>query len=68
MDTRGESAQLMLALYDVGGRLVDQVQVAESQASRRSGFPVIASAGDDVYMTWTDIAVEPQVKVARIRF
>jgi len=68
MDTRGESAQLMLALYDVGGRLVDQVQVAESQASRRSGFPVIASAGDDVYMTWTDIAVVPQVKVARIRF
>ncbi len=68
MNTRGDAAQLMLALYDTDGNLVDQVQVAESNASRRSGFPVIASAGDNVYMTWTDISGDPQVKVARIRF
>jgi hypothetical protein len=68
MNTRGDTAQLMLALYDADGKLLDQVQVAESQASRRSGFPVIGSVGDDVYMTWTDIAGDPQVKVAQIRF
>jgi hypothetical protein len=68
MDTRGESAQLMLALYDAEGTLLDLVQVAESQASRRSGFPVITSSGDDVYMTWTDIARDSQVMAARIRF
>lgn len=68
MDTRGDSAQLMLGLYDADGQLLDRVQVAEGQASRRSGFPVIASAVEDVYMTWTDIAGDSQVKVARIRF
>jgi hypothetical protein len=68
MNTRGDEAQLMLDLYDAGGNLLNQVQVAESKASRRSGFPVIASVGDDVYMTWTDIAGDAQVKVARIRF
>lgn len=68
MVTRGEAAQLMLALYDADGKLLDRVLVAESQASRRSGFPVIGSVGDDVYMTWTDIAGDAQVKVARIRF
>jgi thiol-disulfide isomerase/thioredoxin len=68
MDTRGESAQLMLGLYDTHGILLERVQVAESHASRRSGFPVITSSGDDVYMTWTDIAGDSQVKVARIRF
>ena len=68
MDTQGDSAQLMLGLYDAGGQLLDRVQVAEGQASRRSGFPVIASSGEDVYMTWTDVAGDSQVKVARIRF
>ncbi len=68
MDTRGDAARLMLALYDADGKLLDQVQVAESQASRRSGFPVIGSVANDVYMTWTDISGDPQVKVARIRF
>lgn len=68
MNTRGDAAQLMLALFDVDGKMLEQIQVAESQASRRSGFPVIGSAGDDVYMTWTDIAGDAQVKVARIRF
>lgn len=68
MDTRDDAAQLMLALYDADGNLLDQVQVAEGQASRRSGFPVISSVGDDVYMTWTDIAGDAQVKLARIRF
>ncbi len=68
MNIRGDEAQLMLALYDPEGKLLARVQVAESKSSRRSGFPVIASVGDDVFMTWTDIAADAQVKVARIRF
>jgi len=68
MDIEGEAAQLMLALYSADGQLLERSQVAESQASRRSGFPVISSAGDDVYMTWTDISGDPQVMVARVRF
>ncbi|MFT6643656.1 MAG: hypothetical protein ACJAX5_001288, partial [Patiriisocius sp.] len=40
----------------------------KTSASRRSGFPVIVSHGDDVYLTWTDISSEPRVKVARVQF
>ncbi len=68
VDTRDDSAQLMLAMHGADGKLLDRVQVAETQASRRSGFPVITSSGDDVYITWTDIAGDAQVKVARVRF
>ncbi len=68
MATRGDAAQLMLGLYDAEGRLLDSVQVAATQASRQSGFPVIASSGDDVYVTWTDVAGDAQVMVARVRF
>ena len=68
MDVQSDSAQIMLALYGADGSLLERVQVAQSHASRRSGFPVMTSTGDDVYITWTDIAGEPQVKVARVQF
>jgi len=68
MDTRGESARLMVALYDAEGRFLDSTQVADTSASPQSGFPVIASSGDEVYVAWTDVSGDPEVRVARIRF
>ena len=68
MDARGDSARIMLALYDADGALLERVEVAKSRSSRRSGFPVITSLGDDVYVTWTDIEADAQVRVARGRF
>jgi thiol-disulfide isomerase/thioredoxin len=68
LDIQAGSAQLMLALYSARGSLLDRVQVAETQASRRSGFPVITSLAEDIFMTWTDIAGDAQVKMARVRF
>jgi len=55
-------------LYTAGGELMDKVQVASTKSSRRSGFPVITSSGNDVFITWTDISRGTQVKVARVRF
>jgi hypothetical protein len=59
---------LKLARYDPQGNLKESLIVAKTSASRRSGFPVIVSHGDDVYLTWTDISSEPRVKVARVQF
>ncbi|MFT6518771.1 MAG: hypothetical protein ACJATP_002439, partial [Candidatus Azotimanducaceae bacterium] len=39
-----------------------------TRASRRSGFPVLANVGDDLYLTWTDLTDGMQVKVAQINF
>jgi thiol-disulfide isomerase/thioredoxin len=68
VDADGDSAQLMLARYRADGQLLDRVQVAQMSASRRSGFPVITSVENDVYVTWTDISGDPQVRLARVRF
>ncbi len=67
MDTTDE-AKIVLSRYDIKGNFLDITKVACSSASRRSGFPVIAAVGNSVYVTWTDISVTPQVKVARIDF
>ena len=68
LETSGALATIMLARYDKHGRMMKRLAVAETKSSRRSGFPVISSHGNDVYVTWTDIEREPRVKVARMRF
>jgi hypothetical protein len=66
--TSGAVAQIKVARYSQQGELRDSVNVATTRASRRSGFPVLASVGNDLYLTWTDLAEGMQVKVARVNF
>jgi len=63
-----DNAKLMLSFYSPEGTLLEHTEVAQSNASRRSGFPIIESVGNDVYVTWTDIEKHNQVKVARVRY
>jgi hypothetical protein len=65
MDVDGRDAKVMLSLYSVAGKLLDTTHVANTSASRRSGFPVIDSVANDVYITWTNTK-EAQVRVARV--
>jgi hypothetical protein len=67
METAGE-AKILLSRYNPSGELLGTTEVASSSASRRSGFPIIESVGDTVYVTWTDIGATPQVRVARIDY
>ena len=67
MDTT-DGAKIVLSRYDIKGNFLDITKVASSSASRRTGFPVIAAVGNSVYVTWTDISITSQVKVARIDF
>jgi hypothetical protein len=66
--TQGPVANIKVARYSPQGELRDSVNVATTRASRRSGFPVLANVGDDLYLTWTDLSDGMRVKVARIDF
>jgi len=66
MDTEGPDAKIMLTRFSAEGNLLETTQIANSKASRRSGFPIIDSVGNDVYVTWTDVSGTAQVKVARV--
>jgi hypothetical protein len=68
LETDGAAAKLKLARYDQQGALQESLTIADTKSSRRSGFPIIVSQEDVVYVTWTDISAEPQVKVAKITF
>jgi hypothetical protein len=64
----GADAEIILARYSQNGTLIEKLGIAKTKSSRRSGFPVITSQGNDVYITWTEVFDEPQVKVSRVRF
>ena len=66
MDTEGSDAKILLSRFSAEGVLRETTQIANSKASRRSGFPIIDSVGNDVYVTWTDISNAAQVRVARV--
>ena len=68
LDTTGEETQLMVSRFSPRGALIDSTVVGRTSASRRSGFPIIEAAGDDLFMTWTDINDGPSVRIARIHF
>ena len=68
LDTKDETAELTVSRFSAGGSLIDTTVVASVSASRRSGFPIIETIGDDLFVTWTDISEGPEVRVARIDF
>ena len=68
LETHGARGTLKLARYDQRGSLIESLGIAETKSSRRSGFPVITSHNNDVYVTWTDVQGKPQVRVAKVRF
>ena len=68
LDTKDETAELTVSRFSAGGSLIDTTVVARMSASRRSGFPIIETIGDDLFVTWTDISEGSEVRVARIDF
>ena len=61
-------ASIMLSRFGADGIFTDTVDVATISPSRRSGFPVIDSIDNSVYVSWTDIGDLPRVRVARVTF
>jgi len=68
LETNSAEAAIQIAIYDANGVKLDSLKVADTKTSRRSGFPVLESTGEQVFITWTDISNEPQVMVAKVMF
>ncbi len=66
IDTSSIEAKIMLSVFSGEAELLQQVEVANISASRRSGFPIIESVGESVYISWTDLSDSLQVRVARV--
>ncbi|MFT6753630.1 MAG: hypothetical protein ACJA2O_003826 [Candidatus Azotimanducaceae bacterium] len=66
LETENQNAKIMVAYYGQNTTLLSSFVVAETKSSRRSGFPMVESIGDDVYLTWTDISGSAKVNVAKI--
>ncbi|GAB5412855.1 MAG: hypothetical protein Cons2KO_04580 [Congregibacter sp.] len=66
--TEGKQAHIMLSRFTAQGTQLDVTTVADTSASRQSGFPVIESVGESVYVTWTDVSSTSQVRVARVDY
>ncbi len=61
-------AKVMLSRFSADGAFVETVDMAGINPSRRSGFPVIDSIDNAVYLSWTDTAGPRRVRVARVTF
>lgn len=68
LDTFDDQAKIMLAEYDKTGALVNKITVAEISAARASGFPVLTTNGEDIYMAWTQTDEKSIIKTAKINF
>lgn len=66
LETKDAEATIQIAFYDSKGVKLDSLKVADTKTSRRSGFPILESVGEQVFITWTDISNNPQVKVAKV--
>jgi hypothetical protein len=68
LSTEAGEASIMLSRFSTTGQFLDGVKLAATSASRRSGFPVIESVENTVYVSWTDISDTPRVRVARVNY
>jgi len=66
METKNDAAQIMLAQYNQKGELLQKMEVAKSSSSRSSGFPVLTSNKEDVYVSWTEIGETSMVRTAKV--
>jgi hypothetical protein len=65
---RKEDASLMLSRYSAEGVLLSNTLVSKLSKSRRSGFPVITSVNNNVFVTWTAIEQGKKVKLAQVDY
>ncbi|WP_286755989.1 exo-alpha-sialidase [Roseivirga sp. UBA838] len=68
LETADDTAKIMLAKYDKTGTLLKRMTIAETSAARASGFPVLTSNGEDIYMAWTQADEQTSIKTAKVNF
>lgn len=63
-----ENTELLLSHYSAQGKLLSNTPVSSLNKSRRSGFPVITSLGNNVFVSWTNLEKGSTVEVARVDY
>lgn len=66
MDQQGATAQINVAKYSPQGVLLNKVVAAETPAARSTGFPSLTAAGENLYLSWTQVGESKQVKTAQV--
>ena len=62
IDGKGENASILLRRVWPNGRMNQPVRVASSSTARGAGFPRMTLAGDRLYIAWTEITPEKQIR------
>lgn len=66
MEQVEQSAEIRLMCLDIEGVKKQEVLVAETEASRQSGFPVMTATSDALYLAWTAVDSTTRVQTAVI--
>jgi hypothetical protein len=63
-----ENSELILSRYSSKGVLLSNTRVTSLSKSRRSGFPVITSVKNRVFVSWTNIEQGQKVELAQVDY
>jgi hypothetical protein len=63
-----ESTELILSRYSTKGVLLSNTPVTSLSKSRRSGFPVITSVENTVYVSWTNVEQGSKIEMAKVDY
>lgn len=63
-----ENTELVLSRYSYKGVLLSNTSVTSLGKSRRSGFPVITSVENRVFVSWTNIEQAQKVELAQVDY
>lgn len=66
MENTGQGAQIMARQIDLQGRISESLIIAQTSASRESGFPIVEKAGRQIFFAWTETDSVSVVKTAVI--
>ena len=68
MEQVNQKAEIRLKTIRPSGDVLQELLIAETEASRQSGFPVMARCGRQLYLAWTQVGANIKVQTARLNF
>lgn len=66
MEQAGQVGEIRLVTVDIEGTKGEEAMIAQTEASRQSGFPVMTTTNDALYLAWTAVDSSTQVQTVMI--
>lgn len=67
VERTAKGAQIRARQINADGSRDQAIIVAESVAARASGFPQVASSGDEIFFAWTEVGTATRVRTASVK-